>query len=103
MPTLMHSYFYSNTITLLKTVKVKIKFQSIANLKIYQNVPVLSSSQLACQPVSQLAVRCMALEFNTAKIIMSDLRNCCSDEGLSTAPWCFLLFLAFVFKLLTER
>ena len=22
---------------------------------------------------------------------MSDLRNCCSDEDLSTAPWCFRL------------
>ena len=35
---------------------------------------------------------------------MSDLRNCCSDEELSTGPWCFFssssifLFLSVSFK-----
>ena len=27
---------------------------------------------------------------------MSDLRNCCSDEDLSTAPWSFLHYLSFL-------
>ena len=35
--------------------------------------------------------------FHTIKVIASDLRNCCSEEYLSTAPWCFIL--SFITKL----
>ena len=35
---------------------------------------------------------------------MSDLRNCCSNEDLSTVPWCFFSsFITFLFSLKGEK
>ena len=38
--------------------------------------------------------------FHTIKVIVSDLRNCCSDEDLFTVPWSFFSsFIIFPFFL----
>ena len=36
--------------------------------------------------------------FHMTKVIVSDLRNCCSDEDSSTAPWFFFSSLRHVCK-----
>ena len=47
--------------------------------------------QLALRPG---CARCRAPKFHTIKVMAADLRKCCSEDDLPTAPWRF--FLSFI-------
>ena len=85
-PTYMQWYCCNNAVPLLNEAKT-LTFPSIPNFKnfeIYLNFVCQPASQPAVRPTS---TRCTAPEIPHNKPIAADLRNCCSDEGLSTAPW----------------
>ena len=52
-----------------------------------------------CLPpaVRPSCARCRAPEFHTIKVMVADLRKCCSEDDLPTALWQFLLsFIPFL-------
>ena len=83
------------TISTLKIYSRCLMCTSKKSNKIIENLNFLTLQQFrlpnslpAVRPSSTMA---MAPIFHTIKVIALDLRNCCSEESLSTAPWCFLL------------
>ena len=80
----MLKIYSSCLICILKVKYAKFKF------------PYFTTDSSACQPACLPAVRpgstmARAPVFHTITVIATDLRNQCSEERLSTAPWCFLL------------
>ena len=90
----MHWLCYNDAVSWLNKAKTRI-FQPTANFeKFNQNLPVfcLPASQPACLPaVRPGCARCRAPEISHDKIMAADLRKCCSEDDLSTAPWRFFL------------
>ena len=79
-------------------------FRTIANFEnfeIYLYFVCLPASQPASQPAYLPACRKTLgvglQKFHTIKVMAADLRKCCSEDDLPTAPWRFLLsFLPFL-------
>ena len=74
----------------------KAKSRSIMNFKNFENhldLVCQPASLPASQPASQPAVRpgcprCRALKITqNNRVIVLDLRNCCSEDNFPTAPW----------------
>ena len=68
-------------------------FQNFSNLPLFRLTACLPAYQADVRPTS---TRSMSPDFHTTKVIMSNLRKCCSDEDLSTAPWSFLSSFAIL-------
>ena len=84
----MHSYCSNDAVTVLNAVK-SLKIRSkIKNLKFTR---ILSASQPASLLQDPVLLVLRLQNFYTTKVIVSDLQNCCSEERLSTVPWCFVL------------
>ena len=84
----MHSYCSNNAVTVLNAAKSS-KTRSTVNFKNSKFTRISSASQPAVRPGFASAT---ALEFLHNKgNRVGFIRNCCSEERLSTVPWCFLL------------
>ena len=70
----MHWYSCNNGVPLVNEAKSQL-FQSIVNLKF------LKLTGFGLPAVRPGSARCMAPEFNTAKVITSDLRKCYSKDA----------------------
>ena len=56
--------------------------KKLKNLIYNEFTHILSADQPAIRP------GCASSNFYSTKVVMFDLRNCCSDHRLSTPPWC---------------
>ena len=78
----MHWLGYNDAVSSLNEAKTRI-FQPTANFEIFE---------IRLYFVSQPAVRPGALgvglqKFHMIKVMAADLRKCCSEDDLPTAPW----------------
>ena len=90
----MHWLGYNDAVSSLNEAKTRI-FQPTASFENFE-IRLYFVSLPASQPASQPAVRpgcarCRALEIHMIKVMAVDLRKCCSEDNLPTAPWRFLL------------
>ena len=87
----MHWLGYNDAVSWLNEAKTRI-FQSTANFEIFE-IYLYFVCLPACQPaVRPGCARCRAPEISHDKGTMAaDLRKCCSEDDLPTAPWRFLL------------
>ena len=87
----MHWLGYNDAVSSLIEAKTQI-FQPTANFENFE-IHLYFVSQPACQPaVRPGCARCRAPEIShDIKVMAVDLRKCCSEDDLPTAPWRFLL------------
>ena len=95
----MHWLGYYDAVSWLNETKTRV-FQPTANFenfKIYLYFACLPASQPASLPAcrkTQLHYVDVGLKkFHMVKVMAADLRKCCSEDNLPTAPWRFLLSL----------
>ena len=78
----MHWLGYNDAVSSLDEAKTQI-FQPIANFEnfeIYLYFVCLPAIRLGC-------ARCRAQKFHMIKVMVADLRKCCSKDNLPTVPW----------------
>ena len=89
----MHWLGYNDAVSSLNEAKTQI-FQPTANFEIFE-IHLYFVSQPACQPASlpqdPVALGVGLQKFHMIKVMAADLRKCCSEDDLPTAPWRFLL------------
>ena len=70
-----------------------LKFLTLQQFHLPKSLPVCLP---AIRPSSTMA---KASVFSTIKVMVSDLRNCCSKESLFTVPLCLFLLLGFCLQI----
>ena len=90
-PAGMHWLGYNDAVSWLNEANTRV-FQPTAN---FENFEIYL--YFVCQPANQPAIRpgCAIgvglQKFHMIKVMVADLRKCCSKDDLPTAPWQFLL------------
>ena len=83
----MHWLGYNDAVSSLNEAKTRI-FHPTANFENFE-IRLYFVSQPAVRPG---CARCIGLQkFHMIKVMAADLRQCCSEDDLPTAPWRFLL------------
>ena len=83
-----YNLVYNDAVSWLNEAKTRI-FQPTANFENFEIYRISSASQPALKPG---CTRCVGLQkFHMIKVMAADLRKCCSEDVLPTAPWRFLL------------
>ena len=86
----MHWLGYNDAVSSLNEAKTRI-LQPTANFENFE-IRLYFVSQPASQPaIRPGCARCRAPEISHDKGKAVDLRKCCSEDDLPTAPWRFLL------------
>ena len=85
----MHWLGYNDAISWLNEAKTQI-FQPTANFEIFK-IYLYFVCQSASLPACLVALGIGLQKFHMIKVMAADLRKCCSEDDLPTAPWRFLL------------
>ena len=86
----MHWLGYNDAVSSLNEVKTRI-FQPTANFENFK-IHLYFVSQPANQPAVRPGCASVGLQkFHMIKVMVADLRKCCSKDDLPTVPWRFLL------------
>ena len=81
----MHWLGYNDAVSSLIEAKTQI-FQPTANFENFK-IHLYFVSQPACQPVVRPVALGVGLQkFHMIKVMAADLRKCCSEDDLPTAP-----------------
>ena len=88
----MHWLGYNDAVSWLNEAKTRI-FQPTADFEIFEiylYFVCLPASLPACRK-TPVALGVGLQKFHMIKVMAADLRKCCSEDDLPTAPWQFLL------------
>ena len=85
----MHWLGYNDAVSSLNEAKARI-FHSTANFENFE-IRLYFVSQPASLPLDLVALGVGLQKFHMIKVMAADLRKCCSEDDLPTAPWRFLL------------
>ena len=80
----MHWYCYNDAVNLLNKAKCQIR-QSVANSTIFE-IHLNFVSLPACRKTWLSYIGVGPQKFHTIEVMAADLRKCCSEDDLSTAP-----------------